>query len=171
MTAQRWLAHPALAPRVAAARGWWRGLAARERRLLVGAGVVLTAFLVWRTAVQPAWRTLASAPAQIDALDLQLQGMQRLAAEAVELRAAPPLAPAQSVAALQAATARLGDHGKLSVQGERAVLTLSGVGTSELRDWLADARSGARARPLEATLSRAAQGYSGTLVVSIGGAP
>jgi len=55
------------------------------------------------------------------------------------------------------------------VQGDRAVLTLSGVGTGALRDWLAEARSGARARPLEANLTRAAQGYSGTLVVVLGG--
>jgi general secretion pathway protein M len=57
------------------------------------------------------------------------------------------------------------------LQGERAVLTLQDVSTSQLRDWLAEARSGARARPVEARLTRAAQGYSGTLVVTLGGAP
>ena len=31
--------------------------------------------------------------------------------------------------------------------------------------------SGARARPVEATLTRGAKGYSGTIVVAIGGAP
>ena len=56
------------------------------------------------------------------------------------------------------------------MQGERAVLTLQGASTSQLRDWLAEARSGARARPVEARLTRAAQGYSGTVVVALGGA-
>ena len=50
------------------------------------------------------------------------------------------------------------------------MLTLNGASTSQLRGWLAEARSGARARPLEANLSRAGGGYSGTLVVTLGGA-
>jgi len=78
---------------------------------------------------------------------------------------------AQSSAALQAATGRLGDKGRLALQGERAVLTVQGASTSQLRDWLAEARSGARARPVEARLAQAAQGYTGTLVVALGGAP
>jgi general secretion pathway protein M len=75
------------------------------------------------------------------------------------------------VAALQAATARLGTAGRLTMQGDRAVLNLNGVGTSALRDWLAEARTGARARPVEANLSRTAKGYTGTLVVAVGGGP
>lgn len=157
----------ALAP-VAA---WWRALAEKERRLIVLAGVVLAVGAVWMWAVQPALRTLARAPAQLDALELQFQTMQGLAAEAQQLRAMPPVAPDQAAAALKAATERLGDRGKLQLQGERAVLTLKGVGTAALRDWLVEARAGARARPVEATLTRVDQGYSGTLVVAFGGAP
>jgi general secretion pathway protein M len=55
------------------------------------------------------------------------------------------------------------------MQGERALLTLNNVGTAALRDWLAEVRAGARARPIEANLTRSAQGYTGTLVVSVGG--
>lgn len=148
---------------------WWRGLADRERRLALLALAVVVLGAVWLLAVQPAWRTIARAPAEIDTLDAQLQNMQRLAAETQALRSAPPVTPEQAAAALKAATDRLGDKAKLALQGERAVLTLTGVGTGALRDWLAEARAGARARPLEANLSRAAQGYSGTLVVAIGG--
>jgi general secretion pathway protein M len=121
-------------------------------------------------AVQPAWRTLRAAPAQLDALDAQLQGMQRLAGEAKELRGMPPVNVAQAMTALKAASDRLGDKAKLSVQGERAVLTLTAVGTEQLRGWLAEARSGARARPVEATLTRGPVGYSGSIVVAIGSA-
>jgi general secretion pathway protein M len=143
----------------------------RERRLLTIAGAALLALILWLVAIQPAWRTLKAAPAQIDALELQWQTMQRLAAEARELRGTAPMSLEQSSAALKAATTRLADNGRLSVQGERAVLTLNNASTAQLREWLAEARSGARARPVEASLSRAAQGYSGTLVVSLGGAP
>ncbi len=152
-------------------RIWWATLPARERGLAALAGTVLGLFLVWILAVQPAWRTLQTAPAQRNVLDMQWQAMQGLAAEAKELRGAPPVSAEQSQAALKAATERLGEQGRLSLQGERAVLTVQGASTSQLRDWLAEARSGARARPVEARLARAAQGYSGTLVVVIGGAP
>jgi general secretion pathway protein M len=126
--------------------------------------------LVWLVAVQPAWRTLREAPAQIDALDMQLQQMQRLAAESRELRATPPLPATQSMTALQAATTRLGDRARLAVTGDRATLTLNGVNGEQLRDWLFEARSAARAQPVEAQLTRGAAGYSGSVVVSVGGA-
>lgn len=147
----------------------WQALPPREKRLLLLAGAALVLFLTWLVAVQPALRTLATTPTQRAALDLQWQAMQKRAAEAAELRGATPMSPEQSLAALKSATDRLGEKARISVQGDRVVLTLNNVGTAELRDWLAEARSGARARPIEATLSRAAQGYSGTLIVALGG--
>jgi general secretion pathway protein M len=153
-----------------AVQAWWRSLAARERRLVAVAGAVLVFGLLWLVAVQPAWRTLQRAPAEIERLEGQLQTMQQLAAEAQTLRATTPVTAEQAGAALQAATARLGERGKLSLQGSgRAVLTLTNVGSSALRDWLAEARAGARARPIEASLSRSASGYSGTVVLAYGG--
>ncbi len=152
-------------------RAWWRALSARDRRLLRVALAVAVVGVLWLLAVQPALQTLRSAPAALDNAEAQLQAMQRLAAEAGELRATPPVNAEQAGAALQAATARLGEQARLSLQGDRAVLTLNGVATGQLRDWLAEARSGARARPVEANLMRGAQGFSGTLVLAIGGAP
>lgn len=152
-------------------QAWWGGLSARDRRLAVFGATVLVLFLLWLLAVQPALSTLKRAPAELDRLDAELQTMQRLAAEATELRAMPPVNPEQAQAALKAATERLGDKARLSLQGDRAVLSINGAGTEALRGWLAEARSGARARPLEANLMRTALGYSGTLVVAFGGAP
>ena len=150
-------------------RAWWQGLAARERLGVALGGSVLALYAVWALAVQPAWRTLNTAPLELEALEGQLQTMQGLASEAGVLRAAPPVNIEQASAALKAATERLGDKGRLTLQGERAVLTVNAIGTRALTDWLAEARSGARARPIEATLTRAAQGYNGTLVLTIGG--
>jgi general secretion pathway protein M len=152
-------------------RSWWRALPAREQRLLTLAGAVLGLALLWWVALQPALRTLRTAPAALEASENQLRAMQRLAAEATELRNAPPVNVEQAGAALRAATERLGEQAKLSLQGDRAVLTLNGITTSQLRDWLAEARSGARARPVEASLLRNGPGYSGTLVLALGGAP
>jgi general secretion pathway protein M len=156
---------------LAAGRVRWAALPPRERRLVLLAGAVIGIFLLWTVALQPAWHTVREAPARLDALDAQWQTMQRLAAETTELRAAPAVSVAQSSAALKAASDRLGEQGRLVLQGERAVLTLTGVSTEQLRGWLAEARSGARARPVEASLSRGPKGYSGTIVVAIGGVP
>lgn len=155
---------------LAPVKAWWVSLNPRERQLVTIAALAVGFYVVFAVAVQPAWRTLRAAPAQLDALDVQLQGMQRLAGEAKDLRGLPPVNPAQAMAALKAASDRLGDKARLSVQGERAVLTLTGVGTEQLRGWLAEARSGARARPIEASLTRGPVGYSGSIVVAIGGA-
>jgi general secretion pathway protein M len=162
--AQRWLAgRQELAAR-------WRALSPRDRRAARVAAAVLGLALAWLVLVRPAWQTVRQAPPQIDALDAQLQQMQRLAAEAQELRATTPLSAEQSVAALEAATARLGDKGKLVVTAERATLTVNNLSTTQLRDWLSEARNGARARPVAAQLVRGPGGHSGSLVVVIGGA-
>jgi general secretion pathway protein M len=145
----------------------WQRLGARDRRLVWLALAVLGAFLLWTVAIQPAWRTLRDAPVQRDLLDLQLQEMRTLAAEAQQLRNAPALGAEQSAAALRAASERLGTKARLSLQGDRAVLTLNGVSSAQLREWLAEARAGARARPVEAQLARGAQGFTGSVVLSI----
>jgi general secretion pathway protein M len=157
--------------RAQVARAWWRSLAVREKRLFLAGATVLGLYLAWAVAVQPAWRTIARASAERDALETQWQTMQRLAEEAQQLRAAPRVSQPQAVAALEAATARLGPAGRLALQGDRAVLTLNGVEPRQLREWLAEVRAGARARPVEATLQRGAQGFTGSLVVQLGAAP
>lgn len=148
----------------------WGTLAARERLLVGGAAMLVGVALLWLLGIRPAWRTLHSAPAELARLERQWQTMQGQAAEAAALRATPRLPPAAAAQSLQAATDRLGSSGRLQLQGERAVLTLQGVNPDALRQWLIEARSGARARPLEASLSRDEEGFSGTIVVALGGA-
>ncbi len=154
-------------------RGWWRTRAPRERLFAAAGAAVLGLGLAWMVLVAPALRTLREAPARLDALDAQLQQVQRLAAESQSLRGVAAVPTAQAAAALKAATDRLGDKARLSVLGDRASLTLTGVSPEALRSWLLEARSAARVRPAEAQLTRGPQGYSGTLVVmlSSGGAP
>ena len=148
-------------------RSRWRALGARERQGATIAAWVVGLFLLWALAIAPAWRTVRAAPAQLDQLDAQLQQMQRQANEARELRAIPPLGSAQSASALREATNELGPAGRLLVSGDRATLTLTGANGSQLQDWLAEARSVARTRPLEANLTRGPQGYSGSIVVAL----
>lgn len=150
---------------------WWRSLTRRDRRLATLGAVAVAVVAVWGLGVQPALRTLREAPLAIERLDTELQQMQVLAAESGSLRAAPPVAPAQAAAALKAAVARLGDKARVTLQGERATVSLSGVDGAMLRSFLAESRSAARARPVEAQLVRSARGYDGTLTFALGGAP
>jgi general secretion pathway protein M len=146
----------------------WGGMAARERLALSVGLVVLALFALWMLLIAPAWRTVRDAPAQLDRLEVQLQHMQRLAAEARGLRGAPSVSTAQAADALKAATERLGDKATIQFQGERVTLTLNGVTPDALRDWLSEARGAARARPIDVQLARTPQGHSGNIVLALG---
>ena len=161
---------PAVASLRQQAATWWHARTPRERQAVTLVLVVLALFVVWSVAVAPAWRVARAAPGQLDRLDTQLQQMQRVATESRQLREVAPVSVAQAGTALKAASDRLGDKARLVLQGERAIVTLSGVSPEALRAFLIEARSGARARPLEAQLQRGPQGYGGTLSFSIGGA-
>ena len=151
-------------------RARWQALGAREQSALRIAAWALALLALWLLAVQPAWRTLRQAPAQIDLLEQQLQTMQSLAAEVRVLRAVPAVPAGQAPIALQAASDHLGDAAKLSVSGDRAVLTVNGIGSEPLLAWLGEVRSAARARPVQAQLLRSPKGYSGTIVLALNGA-
>lgn len=161
---------PALATLRQQADAWWRSRARRERQALGAVAVVLLAFAVWSLLVQPALRSVRAAPEQLDRLEAQMQQVQRVAAESTALRAIAPVAATQAGIALKSAADRLGDRGRLTLQGDRATLTLTGVSLEALRGFLLEARNGARARPIEAQLQRGPQGYSGTLSVALAGA-
>jgi len=143
-------------------------LAARDRRMVVVIVVALAFLLVWLVLVRPAWNTLDAAPALRAQADTQLLQMQVIANEAKQLRALPPVAPPVAEQVLKAATDELGGKAKLSMQGDHATLSVTGINGEDLRKWLIQARGGARARPVEANLVRAGDGYNGTLVVAIG---
>ena len=149
----------------------WDTRTPRERQALTAVLAVAVVFLVWSLFVQPAWRSLRETPAQLDQLDEQLQQVQRLVAESHELRLVTPVSSAQAAIALKAATDRLGESGKINLQGNRATLTLNGVNSEALRAWLNEARNAARARPIEAQLVHSPKGYSGSMIVNLAGAP
>jgi general secretion pathway protein M len=156
---------------LAAWQAQWKQFGARERALVLMAAAVLGLALLWWVGLQPAWQTLRSAPARLDALDAQTLTMRSLAAEVQELRQAPAPAAGQAGLALKSASERLGTAARLSVQGDRAVLTLEGVDPGALRSWLAEVRTGARARPVEAQLVQSGPGFSGTVTVVIPASP
>lgn len=151
-----------------ALRARWTAMSARER-LYVGVGAALVGTVaVYVLAIRPAWQVVREAPTRIAELDVELQHMRRLAAETKELRGTPRTAPTQAAGALKSATDPLGSAGRLTIAGDRATLTLTQANSEQLRRWLIDARSAARVRTVEATLSRSPSGgYSGSIVVAM----
>jgi general secretion pathway protein M len=147
----------------------WRGRAPRERIALGSMALVVVLFVVWALLVAPALATVRSAPPQLESLDAQLQQMRAMAAEVRELRNATPVAAAQAGLAIKAAAERHGDKVRLNLQADRALITLQGASPEQLRALLVEARSAARARPVEAQLTRGPAGFSGTLAFNLGG--
>lgn len=147
----------------------WQALGERERLALLVAGVLLGLLVAWSLLLAPALRTLKTAPAELETLELQLQQMQAQAQEARQLRDMPPVPPAQAEAALKASVEHLGTAARLNITGDRAVVTLNGVTPPTLQAWLAEVRAAARARPVEATLSRGPNGFTGNIVLGLGG--
>ena len=145
-------------------------LDARERQMVVVIAGLLAFLLVWLILVRPAWKTLDEAPALREQADAQLLQVQAIAIEAKQWRALPPVPQVVAEQVLKSATDNLGAKAKISVQGDRATLSVTGINGEDLRTWLIQARGGARARPVEASLTRAGDGYNGTLVVAIGAA-
>lgn len=148
----------------------WQALALRERGIALALAWVVGLVLLWFVAVAPALRSVGSATARLDELEVQLQQMQRLAGEAATLRALPVVSGLQSQSALKAATDALGPAARLQLGGDRATITFTNATGTQVRDWLAEARSAARVRPVEANLTRGPQGYSGSVIVQMPGA-
>lgn len=149
----------------------WNVMSARERTLVAVAGGAVGVALLWFVALRPALVTWQQVPPQARLLEAQWLEMQRLASETRELKSQAPVNAAQSAQALKAASDRLGAQARLSIIGDRATLTLVGATPEQLRTWLAEARSGARARPVEMQVTRAGSSLSGTVVVSLPGNP
>lgn len=158
---------PSAPAAIIALRKAWRGLAPRERQGVLLAAWIVGLGLLWALGVAPAWRTLRDAPPRLAELEAQWQQMQRQAGEVQRWRktTVPPADRAE--ASLQVATGRLGPGARLSVQGERAVLSFEGQTPAALQAWLAEVRAGARARAVEAQWTRQAGGLAGTLVVAV----
>uniref|UniRef100_UPI003F85AA12 type II secretion system protein GspM n=1 Tax=Alicycliphilus soli TaxID=3228789 RepID=UPI003F85AA12 len=155
---------------IATLRRHWAGLAAREQTLVLAAAGVVGLALLWWLALAPALAQLRASPARHAAADAQLQRMQALQAEALQLRDAPRPQGGEALRTLQGSLAQqLGGAAQLQAAGERVTITLKAVPAEALAQWLNQARSQARATPVQARLVRSGQGlparWDGQLVL------
>ena len=151
------------------ARTWWRGLPAREQRLVGIAGVVIALALVWWVGLAPALRTLSTARLAHAQLDAQLQQMLALQAQARALQALPRANRDDALRALETSVNEgLGGSVRMQTAGasatEGVLVTLRATPASSFAQWLTQARGNARALPREIHVTR-----SQTPVGGVGG--
>lgn len=162
---------------VAALRGHWARMAPREQTLVLAAAAVVGLALLWWVLLAPALQQLRGSAARHAAVDAQLQRMQALQAEALQLKDAPRPHGGEALRTLQTTLAQqLGPAAQMNVAGDRATVTLKGARADALAQWLSQARSTARAVPLEARLVQSttsskaaaeAARWDGTLVLAL----
>jgi general secretion pathway protein M len=151
----------------------WNALNARDKLGLYLIAAVLGLALLWGVLLAPAVRTLRFADAEHRRLDAQLQQMRRLQAQAQALQAQPRIRRDEAVRALEQSVKQwLGANAQLSVNGERATLTVKGVSPESLVQWFAQARINAHAALKEARLMRnsppnAPAAWDGTLLLAL----
>lgn len=133
----------------------WQQRSGREKQLLrLGAAVLLFGAL-WRLALAPAWLVWQQAPAQQARLDAQTQTLLQLQAQARSLQTPSPISRSESAQWLESHLSELGAGAKISLQGERATLSLEAAPAEALARWMAVARQRALAVPLQAQLQSA----------------
>ncbi len=147
----------------------WLQLAPREKTLVAGAAAVVGLALLWWLAIAPALATLRGAEEQHRTLDAQLQRMLGLQAQARALQSQPRPGYDESLRQLETSVRqRLGATARITINGERVTLTLSGAPADALAQWLVQARVDARSLPSEARLVRNAAGHwDGTVVLTL----
>ena len=147
----------------------WTQLAPRERHLVAGAAGLVVAAAVWWLLLAPALAVVRSAEAQHRALEIQMQRMLSLRAQAVALQSQPRQTADEAGRLLEATVKeKLGTNARMTIAGERVTIALTGASPEALGQWLIQARTNARALPVEARLTRnAASLWDGTLVLAL----
>lgn len=143
-------------------RAIWRGMAARERRLVgVAAGVVLLA-LAWTVAVEPAWQGRLKLATELPRTRAQLAQLEAMAEEAAQIAAVPRTAESARVqrAGLEASVraAGLTSHlAQMTVSGDLFDLRFKGVAFDAWLVWLEGALREIRLRVTDVEVSREPQ--------------
>ena len=150
-------------------RARWQQTSRREQLALLFAATLLLLAMLWLVAIAPALAVLRGAEPQRRAVEVQLQQMQSLQAQAKALQAQPRLATDEARRLLEASVKPLAPSLQLALVGDRATVTLKGVTADALTQWLAQVRLNVRVLPAEARLRRSAAGtWDGTLVLNLG---
>lgn len=133
----------------------WRQRSPREQGVLrLGAWVVVLV-ASWHLALAPALRTWQEAPTRQAQLDTQSQRMRQLQGQAQGLQKPRTISRTEAALWLEKSITELGPNAKISLQGERATLSVQAAPANALARWLGQARENAQALPVQAELQQA----------------
>ncbi len=132
----------------------WDQRSPREQTLLRLSAVTLLMLVLWRLALAPALQTWQEAPTRQARLDSQNQTMWQLKAQAQDLQKPKSMTRSESIQWLQSNVDDLGPDAKVSLQGDRALLSLHAAPAEALAYWITSAREHALAAPVQAQLQQ-----------------
>lgn len=134
----------------------WNHRNPRERTLLTLGSALVALAALWSLGLSPAIQTWREAPDRQAQLDGQSQNMLQLIAQVQELKKTKPITRSDAVQWLEKSVAELGPNAKISVQGDRATLSLVAATPEALSKWIGMARELAMSLPVQAQLKQAA---------------
>lgn len=147
---------------------WWRQRAPREQTLLTTGLALVLLTLLWMLALAPALKTLRQHDARVATLQTELARMQALEVQARQLQAQAAPGGDSAQQALQTQTsALLGKQAELALRIGGANATLRAVSPQALGRWLAAIRTEAHAKVVQARLQRTADGWSGSVQLTL----
>lgn len=147
---------------------WWRQRAPREQSLLAAGLALMLLALLWMLALAPALKTLRQHDARVATLQTELARMQALEVLARQLQAQSAPGGDSAQQALQTQTSTLlGKQAELSLRIGGASATLRAVSPQALGRWLAAIRTEAHAKVVQARLQRTAEGWSGSVQLTL----
>lgn len=138
----------------------WQQWPLAQKRAGTAAAIVVLTWWVINAGIAPAWRTLRSAPAQLDHAQVQLHTMRALAAQAQSLQrnagaTVTRLSRSEALLLLETTTQRVLDRNATLTPGpDRVNVSVQGISPPALAQWLHDVRVTTRLRPSEAQLER-----------------
>jgi general secretion pathway protein M len=147
---------------------WWRQRVPREQALLVACTALVLLALLWSLALAPALKTLRQHTVRSAQLQTTLAHMQSLQAQAQGLQGQGKQDAAQAQQALQNQTASLlGPQAVVALRSGGATVTLRSASPQALGRWLATIRTEAHAQVVQSRLQRNAEGWSGSVQLSL----
>jgi general secretion pathway protein M len=132
----------------------WNAFAPRERSLVAAAVALTMLALLWWVGISPALAKLRAARDAAPQVQAQLQLMRAQAAEAASLKSQRILSYEESLRALETSVKSLGAGATLSVNNDRASVSVRAVSGDALAQWLAQVRANARLVPTELKLQK-----------------
>lgn len=133
----------------------WNQRNPRERILLTLGSALVGLAALWSLGLSPAIQTWREAPARQAQLDAQSQNMLQLRAQVQELKKTKPITRSDALLWLEKSMTELGPDAKISVQGDRATLSLVAATPEALSKWIGMARELAMSLPVQAQLKQA----------------